>query len=433
MLANSVWLRRWAPQYVPQLNQWEERTKFDLSASVLSVSISPASTSGIPALCNYIAVCWSSVGCQISMVSPFHGKSVQHPHLWLELISPMPSIQSPFSGAKRRVALQVEANDAQCDCADARECAWASIKSSFADKLIPHLLGHDPVYVFQWALHWCTSGFIQFTFFRLSYRFLQNRTDNQNLINTALHPVGIRQSLQLTRIIFWSRINFLMQLKKNTDVIVPSNPLNTIMMNNNSLFVSLGFFSWNRKQNNLHKSRWKTQNICCDGYLIAVLLVLLKFTVVFIVAFKGCRYTRIVLTIELISIALVSLRPIRRIVNGELGVGCVPISKEPDVQHVWFRFVRLSDDRTEMFRPLRSGLGNEIEKSENYNWCMLRFPANNYQTKPQKTNTCPSQHSNSPENPVRRHTDYFGAKSENNCMQHIEPKTYGVDTFVSFP
>lgn len=64
---------------------------------------------------------------------------------------------------------------------------------------------------------------------------------------------------------------------------------------------------------------------------------------------------------------------------------------------------------------------------------MLRLTGNNYQTKPQKTNTCPSQHSANPENPVRTQTDYFEAKSENNYMQHIEPKTYGVDTFVSFP
>lgn len=42
----------------------------------------------------------------------------------------------------------------------------------------------------------------------------------------------------LTRMIFWSRINFLMQLKKNTDVIAPSNELNTIIINNKSLFLS---------------------------------------------------------------------------------------------------------------------------------------------------------------------------------------------------
>lgn len=148
-----------------------------------------------------------------------------------------------------------------------------------------------------------------------------------------MHVLRLWRGLLLTRIIFWSRINFLMQLKKNTDVIVPSNPLNTIMMNNNSLFVSSASFL-NCKQNNVHKSFWGTQNMCCDGHLWAVLLVLLKFTVVFVVASEGFRYARIVLTIELVIVAPVSLIPIRRVVNGERGVGCVPIGKEPDVQRV---------------------------------------------------------------------------------------------------
>lgn len=84
-----------------------------------------------------------------------------------------------------------------------------------------------------------SSNLLSFDCAMCSYEWMNKMKKNKEQLITMY---GIQRCTLyvavLTRMIFWSRINFLMQLKKNTDVIAPSNELNTIIINNKSLFLS---------------------------------------------------------------------------------------------------------------------------------------------------------------------------------------------------
>lgn len=200
--------------------------------------------------------------------------------------------------------------------------------------------------------------------------------------------VFVRRIPLLTRMIFWSRINFLIQLKKNTDVIAPSNALNTIIINNKSLFLSSVACKTNKRINyhylfimfevNTHNenNKYRTQvcAICvsrvwyihawqmmscifmqilfkylCITYQRTIFFVFLKFTVRSCITFQSfTNNARIIFTVQFICLTIATFLAKCWIIYGKCWIYCLFIGIKSNVNTICFRFKWFGNDSTKM-------------------------------------------------------------------------------------